>query len=39
MTKHRNDCGDWVAKWMIECAFNSHYDSETVSEITMIVNC
>ncbi|KAK2389132.1 ubiquitin-specific protease ESD4 [Trifolium repens] len=29
-----NDCGDWVAKWMIECAFNSHYDSETVVTAT-----
>ncbi|PNX58350.1 hypothetical protein L195_g059148, partial [Trifolium pratense] len=29
-----NDCGVWVAKWMIECPFNSNYGGITVATAT-----
>jgi hypothetical protein len=31
MTDHRNDCGVWVAKWMIECPYMNDYENVTVS--------
>ncbi|CAJ2637292.1 unnamed protein product [Trifolium pratense] len=31
-----NDCGVWVAKWMIECPFSSNYESITVVTATRL---
>ncbi|MCH79722.1 3-isopropylmalate dehydratase large subunit [Trifolium medium] len=34
MVDYRNDCGVWVAKWMIECAYNNAYENVTVVTAT-----
>ncbi|GAU51757.1 hypothetical protein TSUD_291170 [Trifolium subterraneum] len=34
MTNHSNDCGVWVANWMIETPFMNDYENNTVVTAT-----